>query len=207
MPTKTVYWSPTGRCCNYWPVQRLLVAAALCLGNLTAHAEVVDNVRFRFYVVKHQPGETLLAAINRHSPIRQDGQTFHAYTRWQIRWFLRWHEDAANGECRITTNRTEVNAEITLPELKTHDAQARQRFASYLPALQQHELGHFDIAHTHAQRIDQGILQLPTMTSCRILEQTANQLGRRVLDEAIAAERTFDRLTGHGRTQGAWLPR
>ena len=121
-----------------------------------------------------------------------------------MNWHFRWWEEG-DGRCRITGNRTRLSAEITLPRLTTADPAVRQRFDRYLTALKDHEMEHVRIARDAAQRIDRGILALPTMPSCRQLEQAANDLGQRLLRQATDAEREMDRLTRHGASQGASL--
>lgn len=184
--------------------RRRLAAGLLTLVALPAAAEFEESLSFKTYDSAHQPGLTLLAALNAATPIRQDGMRFHGYTAWQTSWHFRWWEEA-DGRCRITGNRTRLSAEVTLPRLTTADPAIRQRFERYLAALKNHEMEHVRIARDAAQRIDRGILALPTMPSCRQLEQTANDLAQRLLREAGDAEREMDRRTGHGAKQGASL--
>lgn len=184
---------------------RRRLALNLCaLAVLPAGAAVEESLNFRYYASPHRPGMTLLAALNTATPIRQDGMRFHGYTAWQTSWQFRWWEEA-DGRCRITANLTRLSAEVTLPRLTTADPAIRQRFEHYLAALKNHEMEHVRIARDAAQRIDRGILALPTMPSCRQLEQTANDLAQRLLREAGDAEREMDQRTGHGAKQGASL--
>lgn len=181
-----------------------LAAGLLALAALPAAAEFEESLSFKTYHSAHRPGMTLLAAVNAATPIRQDGAVFHGYTAWRASWQFRWWEEA-DGRCRIADNRTRLAAEITLPRLTTADPAIRQRFDRYLAALKSHEMEHVRIARDYAQRIDRGILGLPMMRSCRQLEQAANDLAQRLLQEATKAEREMDRQTRHGASQGASL--
>jgi predicted secreted Zn-dependent protease len=185
-------------------LRRKLAAGLLALAALPAVAEFEESLVLRYYDSTHRPGMTLLAAINAATPIRQDGALFHGYTAWRANWHYRWWKEA-DGRCRITGNQTRLAAEITLPRLTTADQAIRQRFDSYLAALKNHEMEHVRIARDYAQRIDRGILGLPTMHSCQQLERTANDLAERLLQEAKDAEREMDRRTRHGASQGASL--
>jgi len=184
--------------------------AALCLVLVvwpgTAAAEISESLRFKYYAAEHRPGSTLLAALNAGSPIRHEGKIFHGYTAWTVRWQFRWWEER-DGRCRLTENHTRLAVEITLPKLSTTEVAARTAFNRYLTALQAHEMEHAKIARKAAERIDRGILQLPAMVSCRALEVAANNLGQRLLQEAVAEEKRMDQQTGHGSRQGAILPR
>ena len=187
-------------------LKRHLVAAFWLLTQAAppAWAELQESIRTRHYTADHRPGTTLLSSLNRHSPIRQDGQVFHAYTAWNIQWNFRWWEER-DGRCRITSNRTSLQAEITLPQLNTGDPAVRRRFDLYLLALRAHEMEHVKIARDYGRRIDEGILRLPQMPSCTALTRAANGLGESLMREAAAAEREMDRQTNYGARQGATL--
>ena len=169
-----------------------------------ACAELQENIRSTYYSAEHRAGTTLLATLNHHSPIRQNSQIFHAYTGWNIQWNFRWWEER-DGRCRITSNLTRLQVEITLPRLVSSDPAVRSRFDRYLDALRAHEMEHVAIGRRYARRIDEGIRRLPQMTFCAALSRAANTLGEKLLQEAVAAEREMDRQTAHGARQGATL--
>ena len=169
-------------------------------------AEVTESISYTTYPVKHQEGKSLLKSLNESSPIRYKGNIFHAYTSWNVYPRYRWHEKV-DGSCRLTQNVTTLTAEITLPQLKILRGSADTEFSRYVENLRLHEHGHRDIGRKAARRIDEAVLQLPTMQSCPILENRVEELRRRILEEAMQEERTYDQATQYGRTQGAWLPR
>lgn len=173
---------------------------------LPALADLEVALSYRYYGVGQQAGIPLLQALDRATPIRENGQTFHGYTQWNIQWRYRWHQQP-DGRCRLTQNTTTLSAQITLPELRQAEPATQRAFAPYFEALRLHELGHVDLARIAARKIDTGVLALPEMGSCEQLEQNTNQLGLQLLEQARQANREYDRATGHGRTQGAWLPR
>lgn len=183
-----------------------LVAVAWLLAQFAglACAELQENIRSTYYNAEHRAGTTLLATLNHYSPIRQNSQIFHAYTGWNIQWNFRWWEER-DGRCRITSNQTRLQVEITLPRLVSSDPAVRSRFDRYLDALRAHEMEHVAIGRRYARRIDEGIRRLPQMTSCAALSRAANTLGEKLLQEAVAAEREMDRQTAHGARQGATL--
>jgi predicted secreted Zn-dependent protease len=169
-------------------------------------AEVREQLVTTEYAVRGDPSVPLLQLLNRASPVREGGKTFHGYTKWTVNWRFRWRDDAAAG-CRISGIVTQIDGRMTLPRLVGGSADQRQRFETYLQALRQHEMGHFSIARQAGREIDAGILALPPMRDCASLDAAANALGYRVLDQHLAREKQYDASTGHGRTQGAWLDR
>ena len=156
-----------------------------------AHAAVEEENTQRPYVVRAQPGETLRAALHAATPISVEGQRFHGYTRWNVRWTFRWWREAS-GRCAIT-------------EVLTASQEQRAVFDRYVQALSHHEQGHVQIGRDAAQAIDQAIRQMPAASDCATLERDANALGHRLLQDHVAREKQYDQRTRHGATQGARL--
>ncbi len=175
----------------------LLPAAAL--------AKVVQSLEFKTYEVPYRADTGLRRSISDASPIRQDGKVFHGYTQWHVNWQFWWNL-TPDGRCAIHRTLTRVTGVITLPVLMGAPPDVQQAFDRYAAALRHHEMGHFQFAQDAANGIDRGILALPPQTTCAQLGKAANRTGRRILDDAIRAEREYDRSTRHGRTQGVRLP-
>jgi predicted secreted Zn-dependent protease len=177
-------------------------AALLILLAGAARAEVTESLDYYDYTARPSRGQTLRQALDDASPIREDGELFHGHTKWHIRWAFKWWREA-DGRCRITSNRTTLDLEITLPELQGGSAAMQRRFASFRDALHEHELGHAQIARDTAEEIDREILGLPEMDSCDELEAEANRVGHAQMRESKRLQKQFDEDTEHGRSQGA----
>ena len=180
-----------------------MIASLLWLA-LPALADVQEHLQEQHYDLQVASGESLSRAIDQASPIRQNGQIYHAYTRWQVQWNFWWREQR-DGRCQIDLTRTQLHATITLPRLGGNDTQQRQRFEQYLGALREHELGHYRIGQAAAAEIDAALRQLAEYPSCAELQRQANQRANAILQRHAEHERRYDRETGHGRSQGAWL--
>lgn len=172
----------------------------------TVAAEVVQSLEIKTYSVAHRTDTTLRSAISSASPIRHDGKVFHGHARWHVNWQLWWNV-TPDGRCAIHKTLTRVTGVITLPVLVGAPRETQQVFDRYATALRHHEMGHYQFGLDAANHIDHSILALPPQATCTLLERTANRIGRRILDDAVQAERAYDRSTQHGRTQGATLPR
>lgn len=111
-------------------------------------------------------GPAMAGAGDYHEPLTQD----HALRRFiaQGRW---------NGMCKITSVKTNLVGNIYLPKLVGANAAQSNQFEKYLSALRIHELGHYNIGKEVATTIDRKILSLPEMSSCKVLEATANDFG------------------------------
>ncbi len=186
---------------------RVTKGATLLIGLLAAApsiADVSETFELETYEVDQRAAETLLSAINRHSPVRQNGRIFHGHTKWNIRWNFWWDTNAA-GQCTITEVKTTLSVHMQLPELDESTTEGRSEFDGYLPELREHEEGHHRIAAQAARRIDQAIKTLQPMRSCQALEAEANRRGYEILKAASSEEDEYDIDTKHGCTQGACL--
>lgn len=172
----------------------------------TASAQVSEHLVYTYYTATADANSSLRETLNKATPIHIDDNPFHGYTKWNVKWHYRWIKQA-NGQCKITTVTTDVTGKITLPELLGATAEQIAAFNRYVSALRVHELGHYDIGRETATVIDNGILALPQMSSCKELEATANALGYQTLDDYKAREKQYDASTNHGETQGASLDR
>ena len=169
-----------------------------------AAADVSEAVSYRYYNAPIEPQQTLYSSLLKAAPMRENGQAYLGHTSWHVRWNLHWRSDAG-GRCTLDRLHTHLQATITLPQRAPGDGRAEKAFETFSQALHEHELRHLAIARKAAQAIDERIWQLPTMPTCNALNQAANQMGERVLDEARSEGRAYDQRTGHGRSEGAVL--
>jgi predicted secreted Zn-dependent protease len=186
-------------------MHKSLLLCLLIVAN-TASAQVSEHLDYTYYTAIADANSSLRETLNKATPILVDNRPFHGYTKWNVKWHYRWFEQA-DGRCKITTVTTDVTGNITLPELDGATTEQTAAFNKYVSALRVHELGHYDIGRETATVIDNGILALPQMSSCKELEATANALGYQTLDDYKAREKQYDASTNHGETQGASLDR
>jgi predicted secreted Zn-dependent protease len=174
------------------------------LAAAAARADVTESVSYRSYDVRPSGGQTLAAAVNAATPIHEDGRSMAGHTTWHVWWHFTWHR-ATDGSCAIDTVHCDVTAEITLPQLESGDQATRERFQTFLAALEVHERGHVRIAEAAARDVEDAIRALPAAPDCASLDREANEAGQRVLARSRSDEVRYDQDTQHGRTQGAWL--
>ena len=199
-------------CTSAWWSRRSGVAHLLCatsflafaLAALPARAGVSETLDYTDYAVQGDHRGSLGLVLDENSPIRHDGQTYHAYTSWLVVWHYTWRADG-NGSCRIVQTDTDLHSTITLPRLDGGSPLMRERFERYLTALREHELGHHQIGLQAAQEVDRQLQGMPPMADCQRLETAANKLAARTVNRFKDEERTYDLITVHGRLQGARL--
>lgn len=166
-----------------------------------AGAEPLLETGYVYYPVSSPSRAELTARLNRATPIRQNGNPFHGYTAAKIDWKFWWRTE--NRRCSITRVEVRVDVIFTLPRLEDSPAEVRAVWERWYPQLVRHEIGHRDNALAAARRIEAGIRALPGQPDCRALEQRANALGNRLVDELAAIDRDYDKRTNYGETQGA----
>ncbi len=177
------------------------VALVLALLSASAGAAPEVSVKKEHYVVAGSNPAEIRSELNHRRPKGWDG-----YTSWYVSWRFRHAPDG--GTCRMTSVTTTVTVTHTLPQWKA-SAQAssgtREAWDRYLRALTVHEDGHRDIGIAVANQIDAALRGMRE-ASCPELTRRANETGHRLLDEARAREREYDRTTDHGAAQGARFP-
>jgi predicted secreted Zn-dependent protease len=169
-----------------------------------AAADLSEQLEYTHYDVPVHPGMSLRELLNAASPIRSNGGIYHAYTQWHVNW--RYHaERLPDGRCGIDHEHTSLAVTMTLPA-PTDPAIAHDPvFVTYLAALRRHEQGHYEIGRSAAAAIDAGISALAPRDSCEALGAAADALANARIAQARETEQRYDRDTGSGRTQGAWL--
>lgn len=185
-------------------IERYLLLA-LMFGCPLARAEILETVDYIKYPVRHEAGTSLLKAVNAATPISEGAKKYHGYTRWDINWRYTYGKEDDLRTCKIKTLTVTLKASITLPELNSSDDKALAQFASYLPALKKHEIGHLQIAQEAAKKIERNLLAQTALPSCELLKTTLNARGLELTDEAKVLGQQYDAQTQHGKTQGAFL--
>ena len=157
-----------------------------------------------FYNVAPKSKHTLLSTINEVTPVRnQDGEIFHGYTKYEIRWRVWWKKTA--DKCQFTKVKTNLSLSYTYPRLKSNDKEIISVWSSWMPKLILHEEGHGEIAKKHAKLIDNILTSMKPETNCRALEKKANNSGYQQLKELDKESLLYDKKTIHGETQDTWL--
>ncbi len=169
------------------------------------YAAPVINEVTKTYTVHAKGLETLLAAINRSTPVKVDDKIFYAFTDTHVRWHYWWHETKFS--CTINRVSTIVDVTYTMPALNAilADLETKRVWKKYYAALVLHEKGHADIAVEAALAIEKSLLNMPSSSNCRLLSGQANSRAEKILEAYRPQHKVYDRETGHGRTQGAYL--
>ncbi len=180
----------------------LLGGLFMAFSSLTLAKESVDE-SYKFYQVNPNSKTEILSSLNKTSPIKSDGSIFHGYAYSYIKWNFRWKYN--KNSCWITYVNTELNTTYTLPKLVSDIEEVNGIWNKWYPNLVIHEKGHHQLAIAIAQKIQKKITELPSLATCSELEQKANGIGYKLVDELGLLNHEYDERTNHGETQGASL--
>jgi predicted secreted Zn-dependent protease len=165
--------------------------------NLTLH------LRHPTYPVR---ARTLLEAdaqIAAHADAHHDAT---AWTSWSLSWRHETAPDVAG--CRVRRPRLRLKLTVTTPRLlhpRRLPADQRATWDRYLEALVVHEQGHVDLAVTGAERLLASLRALPPAATCSEVQRAAHKTADLQIAATEAEQEAWDKLTDHGRLQGATL--
>jgi predicted secreted Zn-dependent protease len=185
----------------------ILLFLLLFLLPLTTFAKPELKTRNIYYTVSGNSAEDIWADIRKKSPVKHNGKLHVAYTKWNVNWQFWWLEKAEL--CEITRVKTIVDVAYTLPRLKQTAAMPdalSSRWQQYHAALLDHEQGHKELGMKAANEIENTISNMEPHTTCKQLEQAANEMGKEIINKYSKIEKDYDRSTNHGLNTGAVFP-
>lgn len=154
-----------------------------------------------YYDVHGRTYAELHADMRRLGP-KNNGSSFVGETRSPMSWSWRT-ESVAGSSCSMRDVRVKVNAEILLPRWTppdNADSSVVTEWKRFITALETHEAGHKDISARAGRDLKDQLRALTGM--CSQVSMRANDVARRILDDANVAQKRYDAETRHGLTQG-----
>jgi predicted secreted Zn-dependent protease len=157
------------------------------------------------YSVQGQSIAEIGQSMRQTSPRDEDGRPVWGNAQWNIKW--KFDHDMANG-CRIGKFNVSVTSKIRMPEwldrFKAPD-ELQAKWATFYRALLVHEEGHRDNGIRAGNDLVRRIRGLGSYPDCASLNAQISNLGARVIGEYSLVDKSYDRTTQHGVTQGAVL--
>lgn len=154
-----------------------------------------------YYDVHGRTYAELHAEMRRLGP-KNNGSSFVGETRSPMSWS--WRTESVTGSgCTMRDVRVRVNAEILLPRWTPPadaDSSVIVEWKRFIAALETHEAGHKDIAARAGRDLKDELRQLTGL--CSQVSMRADDIARRIIDAASAAQKRYDAETRHGLTQG-----
>jgi predicted secreted Zn-dependent protease len=192
-----------------WRFERQMVGIALILlvGVMKAGAEPYLVETFDYYGIHGKSAAELRRQMNLLGTEWTDGNTYDAFTRWNVTWHYRYRELAAGCAIESVTTRLDVNYRLPKWIDEPHgSAELRMQWQTYMRALKIHEKGHKNLGLAASRAIETTLLQAAPATTCDDVGRRANQMARRIIDKYVKEEKAYDARTRYGATQGAVFP-
>ena len=164
----------------------------------------INNI---YYTVSGETAWDIWTDIMKQSPVRQNGKTHVAYTKWHVDWKFWWFDKGET--CEINKVSTSLDITYTLPRLEqsaTIPDSLLNRWQSYYSALLRHEQGHKNLGIKAAEEIEREIAAMGARPDCEQLERDANDTGNRIIKKYSKIEKQYDQSTNHGLNTGAVFP-
>ena len=164
---------------------------------LAAAPSIADraNTTLQGYEVQGRNARSIRTSMNAARPSDTSGERHDAVTYWQYRYQM----TGTNGRCDPGLSEVTYSVIVIMPDLASIDLLSRRErpaWDAYFAALTTHELNHIRIAEAGAQGIQNAMRAAP---DCEAAQAAAAAESQRL----AAASADYDRLTGHGRTEGA----
>ena len=140
------------------------------------------------------------------SPIVIDGRKFSGLMEWEWEWRAAY--DTAGGNCAPGRIVTRASSNIILPKWTSYKDASYQERAEWDRANQvllRHEKKHETIAKMAVKEFERKANRLPAAAECETLTAQINDLFDRYMKQANTQNKSYDRRTDHGRTEGAKL--
>ncbi|MDB4948669.1 MAG: hypothetical protein JWM27_1318 [Gemmatimonadetes bacterium] len=161
---------------------------------------------YHFYRVEGGNARDISRSMQARRPWR-DGSGSTGLTVWNVSWQARWVQ--AGPTCRAESTDVWLQVDVFLPEWRPRsDAgpQVAADWQAYVAALAVHEAGHVGIASSAASAVSRALDEF-SAPACIGMRAHMRAEVERILDEYRGRDRSYDRKTRHGATQGAHWPR
>ena len=169
------------------------------------HSSPLVTERTKYFSVEGTSLRALFSDLNRKSPIRENGEVFHAYTASYVTWNWRWKK--RNGSCNFTQVTSKVDITYTLPKLTdiAKKSGISKDWMKWHASLVRHERNHAKNAVDIASVGNNKILRLSSRKNCKDLDKAAKNIVNILIKELHSRDKKYDVMTNHGESEGAAL--
>ena len=135
--------------------------------------------------------------------MKEQGRVFFARTQYDIKWRFWWRTNKQ--DCTLTKVHVDLAIIYTLPKLANSKRKGITNGSDWYENLLIHEKGHASFAVKTAHDIDKTLRLITPAINCETLELNANRQARQLMTQLKRININYDKSTGHGKNQGAWL--
>ena len=183
---------------------RIIIICALCIVT-SVWAGPRVKTEFNTYTVYLGDNRNIKTELNQASPILENGRIYHGRTDWKTKWDFRWKKE--HELCRISSVTTSVKIVYILPKARSlpTDSKQKKRYQEYYSSLLAHEKGHGQFGIDMANEIERRLSKMKSSGNCEVFSANVNKKAYEILEKYKRLDAEYDVVTGHGKTQGAFL--
>lgn len=184
----------------------MLLMAHICAHGAGPVGRLSSTITTNYYTFGGTNAAKLRAAMIEARPWKQT-MNFDAHTKWHVQSNYRYQH--TNGEHRLVGIEIKATVAITLPAWVPGKPVSRElvtRWQKCFLGLSAHEQGHLQLALAAAAEVKRRLEELPGFVSAQELKAAADRVFKETIEDFEERERAYDKVTGHGRTQGAIFP-
>ena len=166
------------------------------------------DVNFSFYDVKANDGQGLREHLLQVAPKTTTGHRAIGKAVYQVDWKLDLNQQS--DACQLFGVHVMTKVNVVMPnwlQLSKFNESTQNSWNGFLSAMMEYEGRHKDIVKDAAQKIGDGIANLPVNSSCQALREQANAVGETQLEKAREQVRRYQSETGNGRYMGVAYPK
>jgi predicted secreted Zn-dependent protease len=159
-----------------------------------------------YYEITGSSEKDLQEGIRRKGIPLRDGKVYDSVTRWEIQWD--YGHDRSAEACSVEAFRVTVEVTTRYPAWIGTDSAPpalAAKWQIYQQSLLLHESIHRDMVVEAAEDLSRSVENLPPVATCDALDRTVQALSRERIGRLREDSAAYDRDTGHGLTQGAFL--
>jgi predicted secreted Zn-dependent protease len=190
---------------DHQSVKKKLLALAFALHSVAASADPIATVKESYYSIQGTTAPALRSQMKMLGPL-DNGKHFDAYTKYHVQW--RYEFDQSDGACKLTNIHVTVNTNYIYPRWENYfsaTSAMQSNWNTYFARLSAHERKHGEHGVNAANEIDTMLSQLPAMTNCNVLGDTANDRAYQILEKYQRVDSEYDQVTNHGINEGVML--
>ncbi|MGE0626443.1 MAG: DUF922 domain-containing protein [Hyphomicrobiaceae bacterium] len=175
----------------------------------TSNVELIETVRYYdfFGSQRAEADRSLRRRLLVSHDFAGRVKRFAGQADWNIEW--RTCLEPFGAGCRVSGLVATVRVGYTLPRWADRASASDQigsRWDSYATNLLAHERGHGRIALETAHLIQEGVVGLQDAQNCDAVSTEATNVVNEAMRRGEVMQNEYDRVTGHGRRQGAVFP-
>ena len=159
-----------------------------------------------YYFVAGTSALILMQQFSKKGPVGRDGKNYIYRAQWDVQWKIKFLE--RDHSCRPKEVSVIVGMNATYPKwnnFSNASKKLKMRWEKMFIAIKKHEKFHEEHAVLAAEKIKNTILAFKQEDSCRLVEQKATNVGRKIMSTYQKMSEAYDIETQYGQSIGITL--